>query len=145
MLSAGYATFWLGIHNVCHNVNTQNIKIESRDRPPVHLSFTPRYWSLWSPFAYCYCSSEENSFRDFTLQKLNNDFYQYKYIIIQLLCSRPRYGSVQFLFSTGKRRTFSRTVYNRQLIQFAHIHVEFVVRLRRCQNCVKVMTISMAA
>lgn len=25
------------------NVNTQNVKIERRDRPPVHLSFTPRY------------------------------------------------------------------------------------------------------
>ena len=40
---------------------------------------------------------------------------------------------------------FSRTLYNRQLIQFTHIHVEFVVRLRRYKNCVKVITFSMAA
>ena len=40
---------------------------------------------------------------------------------------------------------FSRTLYNRQLIQFTHIHVEFVVCLRRYKNCVKVITFSMAA
>ena len=32
-------------------------------------------------------------------------------IYIQLLCSGPRYGSVQFLFSTGKMCKFSRTLY----------------------------------
>ena len=34
---------------------------------------------------------------------------------------------------------FSRTLYNRQLIQFARIHVEFVVRSRRYESCVKVV------
>ena len=41
---------------------------------------------------------------------------------------------------------FSRTLYNRQLIQFARIPVEFVVRfIRFYQNCVKVITFSTAA
>ena len=40
---------------------------------------------------------------------------------------------------------FSRTLYNRQLIQFARIPVEFVVRFIRYQNRVKVMTFSTAA
>ena len=40
---------------------------------------------------------------------------------------------------------FSRTLYNRQLIQFARIPVEFVVRFIRYQNRVKVMTFSPAA
>ena len=38
---------------------------------------------------------------------------------------------------------FSRTIYNRQLIQFARIPVEFVVRFIMYQNCVKVITSSM--
>ena len=58
---------------------------------------------------------------------------------------RTRYGSVHFLFST-KMCNFSRTLYNRQLIQFARIPVEFVVRfIRFYQNYVKVITFSMAA
>ena len=36
---------------------------------------------------------------------------------------------------------FSRTLYNRQLIQFARIPVEFVVRFIRRQNRVKVITL----
>ena len=78
----------------CHNVNTQNVKIVRRHRPPAHLSpardlsFTPVNWSLWKPYANWYCSNEENSFRDFTLKKLNDDFYQQKYIT--LLCRGPR-------------------------------------------------------
>ena len=40
---------------------------------------------------------------------------------------------------------FSRTIYNRQLIQFARIPVEFVVRFIMYQNCVKVITFSMDA
>ena len=59
---------------------------------------------------------------------------------------RTRYGSVHFLFSIRKMCNFSRTLYNRQLIQFARIPVEFVARFRRFyQNCVKVITFSMAA
>ena len=64
---------------------------------------------------------------------------------IWLLCSGLRYGSVQFLFSTGKMCKFSRTIYNRQLIQFARIPVEFVVRFIVYQNWVKVITSSMTA
>ena len=45
---------------------------------------------------------------------------------------RPRYGSVQFFFSTGKMCKFSRSSYNRQLIQFVQIPVEFVVCFIRC-------------
>ena len=42
------------------------------------------------------------------------------------------------LFSTRKMCKFSRTLYNRQLIQFACIPVEFVVCFIGYQNCVKV-------
>ena len=51
--------------------------------------------------------------------------------MISLLCSGQIYGSVQFLFSKGKMCKFSRTLYNRQFIQFARIPVEFVVRFIR--------------
>ena len=40
---------------------------------------------------------------------------------------------------------FSRTLYNGQLIQFARISVEFVVRFIRQQNLVKVTVFTMAA
>ena len=97
------------------NINTQNVKIARTDR------------------SY---SNEENPFRDFTLKTLNIDFYQYK-------CIYPnkwaRYGLVQCLFSTGKMCKFSTTFYNRQLIQFARIPVEFVVHFIRYQNCMKVI------
>ena len=38
--SAGYAAFSLGIQKsvICHNVNTQNVKIASRDRPQILAS-----------------------------------------------------------------------------------------------------------
>ena len=59
---------------------------------------------------------------------------------------RTRYGSVHFLFSIRKMCNFSRTLYNRQLIEFERIPVEFVARfIRFYQNCVKVITFSMAA
>ena len=59
---------------------------------------------------------------------------------------RTRYGSIHFLFSIRKMGNFSRTLYNRQFIKFARIPVEFVARLIRFyQNCVKVVTFSMAA
>ena len=58
---------------------------------------------------------------------------------------RTRYGSVH-LSSSTKMYNFSRTSHNRQLIQFARIPVEFVVRfIRFYQNCVKVITFSTAA
>ena len=44
---------------ICHNVNTQNVKIARRDRPHILAIL---------------------SFRHITLQKLNDDFYQYKYL-----------------------------------------------------------------
>ena len=56
---------------ICHNVNTQKVKIARRDRP--HILASNR------------CENFENllhidiaSSRDFTLKKLNNDFYQYQ-------------------------------------------------------------------
>ena len=56
---------------ICHNVNTQKVKIARRDRP--HILASNR------------CETFENllhidiaSSRDFTLKKLNNDFYQYR-------------------------------------------------------------------
>ena len=49
------------------------------------------------------------------------------------------------MFSTGKMCKFSRTLYNRQLIQFARIPAEFAVRFIRYQNRVKVITLSIAA
>ena len=63
---------------------------------------------------------------------------------IELLCSVTKI-QLNTVFAQHKRCKFSRTLYNRQLIQFARIYVEFVVHLRRCQNCVKVITFSMAA
>ena len=54
---------------------------------------------------------------------------------------RTKYGSVQFLFSTG----IIGTLYNRQLIHFAHIPVEFVIRLLRYQNGAKLITFSITA
>ena len=44
---------------ICHNVNTQNVKIARRDK---------------KTFCILIFSSEENSFRDFTLKKPNIDF-----------------------------------------------------------------------
>ena len=59
---------------------------------------------------------------------------------------RTRYGSVHFLFSIRKMCNFSRTLYNRQLIEFERIPIEFVARFMRFyQNCVKVISFSMAA
>ena len=59
---------------------------------------------------------------------------------------RTRYGSVHFLFSIRKMCNFSRTLYNRQLIEFERIPVEFVARFMRFyQNCVKLISFSMAA
>ena len=54
---------------------------------------------------------------------------------------RTRYGSVQFLFSTGKMCKYSRTLYNRQLIQFSRIPVEFVVRFLRYNNKIIIIII----
>ena len=52
---------------ICHNVNTQNVKITRRDRRHIRLSFTP-VWNIWKPFTYWHCSSEETSFREFALK-----------------------------------------------------------------------------
>ena len=57
----------------CHKVNTQKIK-NCKER---QLSLKP-VWNLWKPSTYWYCSIEEYSFRDFTLKKLNSDFYRYQ-------------------------------------------------------------------
>ena len=60
-------------------------------------------------------------------------------------CTGPRYGSVQYMFSTGKTCKLNRTLYNTQLIQFARIPAEFVIRLKRYQYGMKVITFSIAA
>ena len=156
-----------------------------KERKAAHLSLKP-VWNLWKPSTYWYCSIEEYSFRDSTLEKLNDDFYRYQgpmtlsvqiYIASlylaspqtsfgvrlsgiqrnecvtnepqrtsagRLLCTGPRYGSVQYIFSTGKKCKLNRTLYNTQLIQFARIPVEFVVRFIRYQYRMKVMTFSIA-
>ena len=49
------------------------------------------------------------------------------------------------MFNTGKMCKFSKTLSDRQLIQFARIPVEFVVRFVRYQNRVKVITFFIAA
>ena len=69
-----YATFSFLIQNECsnHNVNAQNVKIARRDRPYIIASH--RCETALKAFTYSYCSSEENSFRDFTLKNLNGDF-----------------------------------------------------------------------
>ena len=61
------------------------------------------------------------------------DCYQHKYIcsFYEADQDTARYS---FWFSLGKMCKFSRTLYNRHLIQFARIPVEFVVRFIRCQN-----------
>ena len=56
---------------------------------------------------------------------------------------RTRYGSVQFLFSTRKMCKYSRTLYNRQLIQFSRIPAEFVVRFLRDNNKIIIIMIWM--
>ena len=63
--------------------------------------------------------------------------------IASLLRTKIRLGT--FFFSTGKMCKFSRTLYNRQSIQFACIPVEFVVRFIRYQNRMKEITFSIAA
>ena len=67
--SAAYAAFSLGIQKsvICHNVNTQNVKIARRDRPHI-LAFENLLLQLGQLF------------RDFTLKTLNDDIYQFKYI-----------------------------------------------------------------
>ena len=69
-------------------------------------------------------------FQGFYTQKIEHWFYPSK---------RARYGLLQFLFSTGKMCKFSKTLYNRQLIQFVRISVEIVVCFIRYQNCMKVI------
>ena len=49
------------------------------------------------------------------------------------------------LFQRRKTCKFSGTLYNRQLISLGRIPVEFVVHLLRYQNCVELVTLSMAA
>ena len=61
------------------------------------------------------------------------------------LCTGSRYGSVQYMFSTGKKCKLNRTLYNTQLIQFARIPAEFVIRFKRYQYRMKVITFSIAA
>ena len=62
---------------IYHNVDTQNAKIARRDRP--HILASHRC-ETFENLLHIDVSSEENSFRDLTLKKLNDDFYQYKYI-----------------------------------------------------------------
>ena len=126
-----------------HNVNTQNVKIATWDRPHIRLNFTP-VWNLWKPFSYWYCFSEENSFREFTLKTLSDDLNQCKHIYSFYVADQDT-ARYSFFFNTGKVCKFSRTLYNRQLIQFARIPVEFVVRFIRYQNRVKVITFSIDA
>ena len=111
-----YTTFRLENQKsvLCHNVNTQNAKIARRDRPLILASNRCEIFENLLHTLYWYYFSE-NSFRDFTLKNRTMIFIsirspwicQYKYI--ELLCSGPRYGSVQYMFSAGKLCKFSRT------------------------------------
>ena len=68
--------FSFGIQNECYMSHCKYSKGKKcKKRQAAHLSFKP-LWNLWKPSTY-WCSSE-NSFRDFTLTKLNDDFYQYQ-------------------------------------------------------------------
>ena len=58
-----------------HNVNTQNVKIARRDKP--HILASNRC-ETFENLLHIDCSIEEYSFRDFTLKKLNDDFYRYQ-------------------------------------------------------------------
>ena len=49
------------------------------------------------------------------------------------------------MLSTEKMCKFNRTLYNTQLIQFARVPAEFVLRFIRYQYCVKVITFFIAA
>ena len=104
-------------------------------------------WSLWKPSAYWYCFSEgENSFRDFTLKKLNYNFFS---VVISIASMwRTRYGSVHSFCSTGEKcitvYKFSRTLYNREL-KFARIPVEICCSFYKRSKCLKIITFSMAA
>ena len=62
----------------CNYVRMYSKRKNCKERQVAHPSFTP-VWNLWKPFTYRYCSSEENLFRDFTLKKLNDGFYQHNF------------------------------------------------------------------
>ena len=62
----------------CNYVRMYSKRKNCKERQVAHPSFTP-VWNLWKPFTYRYCSSEENTFRDFTLKKLNDGFYQHNF------------------------------------------------------------------
>ena len=61
-------------------------KKKCKERQAAHRSLK-LVWNLWKPSTYWYCPIEEYSFRDFTIEKLNDDFIsirgpwlcQYKY------------------------------------------------------------------
>ena len=61
--SAAYAAFSLGIQNcvICHNVNTQNVKIARRDRPPI-LAFENLLLQLGQLFQGFYTQNIERSY-----------------------------------------------------------------------------------
>ena len=117
---------------ICYNVNTQNVEIARRDKP--HISASHRCETLEN-LLHVDIAPVRRTLSGILHSKNWTTIFisirspwlcQYKYIL--LLCSRPRYGSVQYMFSTGKMCKFSRTLNNRQLIQFTRIPAEFVVR-----------------
>ena len=126
---------------VCHNVNTQKGKIARRDRP--HILASNRFETF-----------ENLLHNDITpLRRTLSGILQSKNLTMifigirgpwlcqnkctWLLCTGPRYGLVQYMFSTGRMCKFNRALYSTQLIQFARIPAEFVVRFISYQYRVK--------
>ena len=117
---------------VCHNVYTQKVKLARRDRP--HILASNRCETFKNLLHIDIAPS-----RDFTLKKLNDDFYRY-----QGPMTLSIYIYITSLYrTTWKMCKFNRTLYNTQLIQFALIPSEFVVRFIRYQYRVKLMTFSL--
>ena len=124
---------------VCHNVNTQNVKIARRDRP--HILASHRYETFGNLYFYILISLQWGElFQGFYSQKIERWF----------LSVSGAHDSVSiaslYMFRTWKMCKFSKTLYNRQLIQFtSHVSAELVVRFIRYQNRVQVITLFIAA
>ena len=62
---------------ICHNINTQKVKIARRDRPHILAS---NQCETFENLLYIDIAQLRSTvlFRDFTLKELNHDFYRYQ-------------------------------------------------------------------
>ena len=127
---------------ICHNVNTHKVKIARRDRPHILASNRCDFYILilvhWGVL-----------FQGFYTQKIERWFLSvsrgHDSVSIKYIASLYRTKIRLDTFSTEKMCKFNRNLHNTQLIQFAPVPAEFVVRFIRYQYRVKVITFSIAA